>query len=161
MTEREELARIIDPGAWEKTYDCWRFADWHECQQRALAKADKWLSRPSPVDGLKASLDEATSATMMAEMRADKLASEVERLKGVTSVSLLSRLSAAAERERELVEALEASATAHEKLLREWMYAPFPKEAQIMGQMSPPSGPFAEAAEAIRAARALQAKEPT
>ena len=81
MTEREELARIIDPGAWEKTYGCWRFADWHECQQKALAKADQWLSRPSPVDGLKATLAEATSATMMAEMRADKLQAENARLR--------------------------------------------------------------------------------
>ena len=105
MTEREELARIIDPSSWlvldsylaevkrkhpNSGYDPDNFKD-----RESLAKADQWLSRPSPVDGLKASLDEATSATMMAEMRADKLAAEVERLKRVTSVSLLSRLSEA------------------------------------------------------------------
>jgi hypothetical protein len=103
VTEREELARIIDPSSWlvldsylaevkrkhpNSGYDPDNFKD-----RESLAKADQWLSRPSPVDGLKASLDEATSATMMAEMRADKLMAEVERLKGVTSMSLLSRLS--------------------------------------------------------------------
>jgi hypothetical protein len=54
---------------------------------------------------------------------------------------------------KEAREALESAANAHEKLLREWMYAPFPKEAQVLGSMSPPSGPFAEAVNAIVAAR--------
>jgi hypothetical protein len=116
MHDREELARIIDPEAWA---DWDRFSsytnedgptDWKEFARRrttpSLAKADQWLSRPSPVDGLKASLDEASSATMMAEMRADKLMAEVERLKRVTSVSLLSRLSEAEAENARLREAL-------------------------------------------------------
>jgi hypothetical protein len=91
MTEREELARIIDPEAWA---DWDRFSsytnedgptDWKEFARRrttpSLAKADQWLSRPSPVDGLKATLAEATSATMMAEMRADKLMAENAKLR--------------------------------------------------------------------------------
>ena len=102
MTEREELARIIDPGAFELDIqgvphpdDMAMYAILKRQQDDAFAKADQILSRPSPVDGLKASLDEATSATMMAEMRADKLMAEVERLKGATSMSLLDRLSEA------------------------------------------------------------------
>lgn len=39
--------------------------------------------------------------------------------------------------------------TGYEKLLREWMYTPFPREAQALGVMSPPCGPFAKAAEDI------------
>ncbi len=116
MTEREELARIIDPEAWAD-WDAFHDVeavpngvDWpklaHKRVAPSLAKANLWLSRPSPVDGLKASLDEATSATMMAEMRADKLMAEVERLKGVTSVSLLSRLSEAEAEIARLREAL-------------------------------------------------------
>ncbi len=95
MTEREELARIIDPSSWlvldsylaevkrkhpNSGYDPDNFKD-----RESLAKADQWLSRPSPVDGLKASLDEATSATMMAEMRADKLMAENARLREVVA----------------------------------------------------------------------------
>ena len=53
MTEREELARIFDPGAFELL-----LADLDDNRQSlvldrrsdALAKADQWLSRPSPVD---------------------------------------------------------------------------------------------------------------
>jgi hypothetical protein len=87
MHDREELARIIDPEAFKPgtyTYDISGSAR----RPIALAKADQWLSRPSPVDGLKASLDEATSATMMAEMRADKWKDEVERLKSDVEVAL-------------------------------------------------------------------------
>jgi hypothetical protein len=95
VTEREELARIIDPSSWlvldsylaevkrkhpNSGYDPDNFKD-----RESLAKADQWLSRPSPVDGLKASLDEATSATMMAEMRADKLMAENARLREVVA----------------------------------------------------------------------------
>jgi hypothetical protein len=58
VSEREELARIIDPGAWSMLRGSWRFRDWHECQQAALAKADQWLSRPSPVDGVVEALRE-------------------------------------------------------------------------------------------------------
>ena len=45
-----------------------------------------------------------------------RLEAEVERLQGVTSVSLLDRLSAAAERERELVEALRPFAVWAERM---------------------------------------------
>jgi hypothetical protein len=60
VTEREELARIIDPEAWgvldgtlpplpmdrhmSARFDAWK--------QSSLRKADQWLSRPSPVDGV-------------------------------------------------------------------------------------------------------------
>lgn len=54
---------------------------------------------------------------------------------------------------RELEGAVTKSADDHEALLREWMYTPFPKEAQVMGSMSPPSGPFAKAVESILFAR--------
>jgi hypothetical protein len=55
MTEREELARIIDPQAFEMLNakmpgDEQAFI--RELQDEALAKADQWLSRPSPVDGV-------------------------------------------------------------------------------------------------------------
>jgi hypothetical protein len=59
----------------------------------------------------------------------------------------------------ELREGLKLSAADFEKLLREWMYAPFPREAQILGQMSPPAGPFAEAAESICSAHSLLSKQ--
>jgi hypothetical protein len=129
VTEREELARIIDPSSWlvldsylaevkrkhpNSGYDPDNFKD-----RESLAKADQWLSRPSPVDGLKASLDEATSATMMAEMRADKLASEVERLKGVTSVSLLDRLSEAEAENARLRSSIGGLAPLNAKLAKE------------------------------------------
>ncbi len=60
MTEREELARIIDPSSWlvldsylaevkrkhpNSGYDPDNFKD-----RESLAKADQWLSRPSLVD---------------------------------------------------------------------------------------------------------------
>lgn len=105
----------------------------------------EWKAR---VEAAEATLAEATSATMMAEMRADKLMAEVERLQGVTSVSLLSRLSeaeaekrellksgeywldrhcddtaalhAAAERERELVEALRPFALFFDAAIEAW-----------------------------------------
>jgi hypothetical protein len=88
VTEREKLARIIDPEAFEMlnaNMPADEQAFIRQLQNEALAKADQWLSRPSPVDGLKASLDEATSATMMAEMRADKLMAENARLREVVA----------------------------------------------------------------------------
>jgi len=63
-------------------------------------------------EAAEATLAEATSATMMADMRADKLMAEIERLKGVTSVSLLDRLSEAEAENARLREALDAVATA-------------------------------------------------
>jgi hypothetical protein len=65
----------------------------------------EWKAR---AEAAEATLAEATSATMMAEMRADKLQAEVERLKGVTSVSLLDRLSEAEAENARLREALDA-----------------------------------------------------
>ncbi len=62
MTEREELARVIDPSSWlvldsylaevkrkhpNSGYDPDNFKD-----RESLTKADQWLSRPSPVDGV-------------------------------------------------------------------------------------------------------------
>jgi len=48
VTEREELARIIDELAFDESvsgYSLWGFR-----RKVALVKADAWLFRPSPVD---------------------------------------------------------------------------------------------------------------
>lgn len=56
-----------------------------------------------------------------------------------------------------MAEALEQSITAHIATIRAWMYAPFPAEAQVLGGMSPPQGPFNEGAVAVNKAKAALA----
>jgi hypothetical protein len=53
VTEREKLARIIDPEAFEMlnaNMPADEQAFIRQLQNEALAKADQWLSRPSPVE---------------------------------------------------------------------------------------------------------------
>ena len=79
MTEREELARIIDPKAWAfldglvKARDAERkgLAIWEisSIVGPALAKADQWLSRPSPVDGVVAAAAEVVARWAMPQWK--------------------------------------------------------------------------------------------
>jgi hypothetical protein len=85
MTEREELARIIDPTAFALAAEVARVMDLpaldrppgstmsvasemaeRQCAE-ALAKADQWLSRPSPVDGVVETLRRISKAQAWGE----------------------------------------------------------------------------------------------
>jgi hypothetical protein len=116
------------------------------------------IAAEARAEAAEATLAEATSATMMAEMRADKLMAEVERLKGVTSVSLLDRLSAAAERERELVEALRPFAVWAERM-PEGSYEVTSDIINVVGNAI--ANGHLTGAHFRNAARVVQAKEPT
>lgn len=210
MTRREQIARIVDPKAWEvRDYNLRCEADrlsWNTKEGVRQAPGFRKAASDAVADSLAKAdqimgLEEAALTASQAEV--ERLTNEIARRDAVAKASwgdqkdqhtdairaahptytkdfetyeaalamvgtrhgkyelvnmanwLLARATRAEGLLEEAEKKLEASVGAHTKLLREWMYAPFPKEAQVLGGMSPPKGPFADAAASIEAARAF------
>jgi hypothetical protein len=154
LKDNKKLRMMME--AREKLQDAFGVDMHQNAADTALEFAQREIDAVARAEAAEATLAEATSATMMAEIRADKLMAEVERLKRVTSVSLLSRLSEAAERERELVEALRPFAVWAER-----MPDVVPEFARVISkvvQIAIANGHLT-GAHFRNAARALQAKE--
>ena len=182
----DDLLEVLDTITRLEGWRAGAIAGLKEATETIRASTADLRTLAARAEAAEATLAEATSATMMAEMRADKLMAEVERLKGVTSMSLLDRLSAAADEKRELVEALrpfalffdaaiEAWSDGHDLdggdiqeiaaslgLLRETVFNSevHTDELGVDAQDGDPWFVLSDvASKAIRAARALQAKE--